>query len=60
MLKFTPEQFRSMTINEFKLALDGHLESQGIKVNKMTWADVEEIEREYNIPRTTYSIKRKK
>ncbi len=29
MLRYTPEQFRCMTIEEFKLAIDGYSESQG-------------------------------
>lgn len=31
MLKYTPEQLRSMTIEEFQLAFDGYAQSQGNK-----------------------------
>jgi ferritin len=31
VLKFTPEQFRMMTIVEFNLAFDGYAQANGIK-----------------------------
>lgn len=34
MLKFTGDEFRQMTIDEFVLGLDGHLESRGLKKKK--------------------------
>lgn len=39
MLKYTPEQFRSMTIEEFDLALKGHLEANGVKDKKLMSRD---------------------
>ena len=48
-----------MTIVEFNLAMEGHLESKGIKTNTMTWEDVEKVAKEHNISEKSYSIKRK-
>lgn len=59
MLKLTPRAFLDMSINEFKLAQEGYLESKGIRVNNMKWSDVEEIMKKHNISKTSYSIKRK-
>lgn len=59
MLKLSPSAFRAMSMVEYKLAVEGYLESQGITLNKMTWQDVEDIMEKYDIPERTGSIKDK-
>ena len=44
MLKLRPDEFRSMSMGEFSLALDGHLMTVGIKKSDLTWNDVLEQE----------------
>lgn len=48
-----------MSMVEYKLAVEGFLESQGITTNKMTWQDVEDIMDKYDIPERTGSIRKK-
>lgn len=48
-----------MSMVEYQLAVEGFLESQGINTNRMTWDDVEEISRKYDIPERTGSIRKK-
>lgn len=48
-----------MSMVEYKLAVDGYLESQGLKADGITWAEVEEIGEKYGIPEVTPSIRKK-
>ena len=48
-----------MSIVEFQLAMDGYLESKGLKNTGVTWSEVEEIMKEHNISEKSYSIHRK-
>lgn len=44
MLKYTPEQFRSMSLGEFMMAMDGQAMANGTYKRGMSWNEVLEME----------------